>query len=157
MVDVMNTELGQLLKRVKVLKDAIAWIKAIDTKEKQLIIKAIHEQLQGSIDEDGKELFSRKTQRGYYSEMTEQITRGKKKAGDPYNLEDTGDFYRSMFVEVALDSFQIDGNAQKSPKDNLFVDFGDGIVGLTPLNLDKLVKRLTIKYIEYVREILQIN
>lgn len=157
MVDVMNTELGQLLKRVKVLKDAIAWIKAIDTKEKQLIIKAIHEQLQGSIDEDGKELFSRKTQRGYYSEMTEQITRGKKKAGDPYNLEDTGDFYRSMFVEVALDSFIVDGNAQKSPKDNLFVDFGDGIVGLTPLNLDKLVKRLTIKYIEYVREILQIN
>lgn len=150
MVDVMNTEIGQLLKRVKVLKDAIAWIKAIDTKEKELIIKAIHEQLQEGIDEDGDNM-------GYYSLMTERITKGRKQQGDPYTLEDTGAFYRSMFVEVALDSFFIDGQAQKSPIDNLFAKFGEGIVGLTPLNLDKLVNRLQIKYIKYVREVLQIN
>jgi len=157
MVNVLNTEIGELLKRTKLLFDAVVWVDSIDTNEKKLIIDSIQDQLQDSIDEDGKGLFSRKTQRGYYSEMTEQITKGKKQAGDPYNLKDTGDFYRSMFVDVALDSFFIDGDGQKSPKDNLFTDFGEGIVGLTSQNLDKLIDRLKIKYIKYVRKVLQIN
>jgi hypothetical protein len=149
-VDFMKTEIGELLNRTRVLSSAVAWLEAIDTNEKKLIIKSVHEQLQEGIDEDGDIM-------GVYKEITERITQGRKKAGDPYTLEDTGAFYRSMFVVVLIDAIIIDGQGQKSPIDNLFAKFGEGIVGLTPQNMDKLRKRLKTKYIDYVRKVLQLD
>lgn len=35
---------------------------------------------------------------GIYSKMTEELSMGKKKAGDPYDLLDTGDFYSKTHI-----------------------------------------------------------
>jgi len=58
--------------------------------------------------------------------------------------------------------FVIDGDGLKKDQEtgivtDLFKWLGEGIVGLTDENSDKLVDELKIKYINYVRKVLQIN
>lgn len=120
-----------------------------DRKIKDEIIRLIQdEQLQKGIDSDGDIL-------GYYSEFTEFITGGRKQAGDPYTLEDTGAFYDSMFVIVNSDSIVIDADGVKED-DDLFIKFGENIVGLTDENIEKIAEIIKEKYVEWlVQRLLQ--
>jgi len=136
-----ETELYKMLWRVKMApSDELVWIQSFTTELKNMILKLIKEDqltAQG-IDEAGEVI-------GYYSYVTELITKGRKQQGDPYNLNDTGAFYRSMFVTPLRDSFVIDADGNKG-QDDLFTKYGEGIIGLTDENLQKVVNEIAIKY-----------
>jgi hypothetical protein len=153
MVSVLSTEIGTILKRVKMLSDSVIWFDSVDGNVRRMILYWIqNDQLRKQgIDEDGEVI-------GYYSEMTQILSGGRKKFMDHYTLEDTGEFFRAMFVITLNDSIVIDSDgADKSNGDNLFTKYGDGITGLTDENMEKLVATLRIKYILNTRKLLGIN
>lgn len=143
MVNLLETKIGVTLKKVKLLSDTAVWLYSMDKKTQKKILDWIrNDQLQKGLDENNDII-------GLYSIWTEKIN-PEKVAGTPYTLKDTGDFYKSLFVEVFNDLFEIDGEAQKSPTDNLFNLFGVGIVGLNPENKEKLKLEVNKRIIEYV-------
>ena len=155
MIDFLDNELGAILRRSKLLFDSIIWFQSFDTELKTKILDWVrYDQLWKGIDEDGDIM-------GVYSEWTEKIN-PEKRAGTPYTLKDTGAFYESLFIDVLTEYFVIDGNGLKYDEEtgkitDLFKWLGDGIVGLTDGSQDKLAQELKIKYIENVRNALQIN
>jgi hypothetical protein len=102
----------------------------------QLIQK---DQLQKGKDEDGDTM-------GFYSELTQKIN-PRKKAGDPYTLKDTGQFYKSMYIRVNSDYIEIDADPIKigdgGEQTNLFYKYGEGIIGLSQSSKEKLVRKTT--------------
>lgn len=150
MFDLMNTLLGDKLRKAMVLSEQMAWFEAFDNELKRFILDWIRiDQLQRQgVDEDGDII-------GLYSEFTESIN-PLKIAGTPYTLDDTGDFYKSMFITVFSDSFVIDADPVKGT-DNLFYKYGDGIVGLTTENMDKLREEVKKKYLKFIKKSLEIN
>jgi hypothetical protein len=155
MIDFLNNDLGDILKRTKVISESVVWFQAFDPTLKKKILDWIrNDQLQKGIDEDGDIM-------GLYSKWTE-IINPEKKEGTPYTLYDTGEFYKSLFIDVLKEYFEIDGQGLKVDTESgittdLFKWLGDGIVGLTDENKDKLTEELKVKYINYARDILRIN
>lgn len=145
-----NTKLDILVRRVRLISETVAWLETFNTVTKNQIIEWIQkDQLTNKgVDKFGEVI-------GYYSFATELITKGKKKFNAHYTLFDTGDFYRSMYVAVFQTEIVINANANKG-KDNLFRKFGDGIIGLTDENFNKLKEIVKDSYIKHVRKALQI-
>jgi hypothetical protein len=80
---------------------------------------------------------------GEYSGFTEEITKGRKKAGTHYTLYDTGDFYKSFDVNVySDDSFTIEADSIKEDGTDLARKFGNGILGLSSDSKNKLVNKI---------------
>lgn len=67
------------------------------------ILKKQKDQHLSGYDSAGREL-------GRYSQATERMSGGRKKAGDLFTLEDTGDFHDAMYVEVHNDKELIIGS-----------------------------------------------
>jgi len=149
MIDVMNTAIGEKLRKVRLLSDQIAWQQNIDARIRQEILFMIREDqlMQKRIDANGNHL-------GFYSWMTEALSQGRKKEGDPYNLYDTGEFHNKMFVVVLRDALAIDSEGADKENVNLFKEYGDNIVGLTDENMGKLIELLRPKYIAWARKML---
>lgn len=147
MVELFETKVGKVLQNAKLLNEAAAWIEAITP---QLQTKIVRDWIQEDqlykrgIDENGDII-------GFYSVATENISKGRKKAGTPFTLYDTGEFYRSMFVSALSDSIIIDGNSTKM-EGQLW--WGEEILGLTDENLEKLILEVKESYINYARRIL---
>jgi len=143
-----ETVLYEFLLRAKRLSEVEAWLFTFDDQLKDQIIEWIRDdQLRDQgVNELGVVI-------GYYSYATE-IFNPKKKYGTPYTLNDTGAFVRSITVDVFSDMIQIDADAQKSSDDNLFEMYGDGIVGLTFENMEKLSLRIKERIHEYIRKVL---
>lgn len=150
MVDFLNTKLGERVKKVKLLNDSVAWLESIT---QELQVKAVREWIQKDqlktkgIDSKGEVI-------GFYSLATEFITNGRKKEGDPYDLDDSGDFYRSMFVRVLSDAVVFEADSNKM-QDQFWWD--KDILNLTDENLQKFIDEVKNNYIEYARRTLQIN
>tara|TARA_R110000751_G_scaffold73709_2_gene149081 strand:+ start:3711 stop:4178 length:468 start_codon:yes stop_codon:yes gene_type:complete len=87
-----------------------------------------------------------------YSLMTEIMSGGKKKAGDPYNLYDTGEFYKSMVFLLGNNFFEIDADPIKD-NDNLFTKYGEQIIWLSENSKEKLRLRLRIEYETELRKV----
>ena len=87
-----------------------------------------------------------------YSLMTEIMSGGKKKAGDPYNLYDTGEFYKSMVFLLGNNFFEIDADPIKD-NDNLFTKYGEQIIWLSEDSKEKLRLRLRIEYETELRKV----
>lgn len=151
MIDFMDTILGEKLRKMSTLSDAVAWYSAFTPAFKNEILSWIQDdQLRKrGVDEDDEVI-------GYYSLWTEIHSRGKKKFGDHYTLEDTGEFFKSMFVVVLSDSIVIEADPIKGD-DNLFFKYGEGIIGLTEENLEFFQLELADKYREYARQVLQLD
>ena len=155
MVNFLDNDLGRVLKRTKTIFESAVWFGSFDLELKTKILDWIrNDQLQKGIDENDEIM-------GLYSQWTEMIN-PEKKAGTPYTLYDTGEFYKSLFIDVLTEFFVIDGDPLKKDEEtgvvtDLFKWLGEGIVGLNEENKEKLVEELKIKYIEYVRKILQID
>ena len=154
MIDILQTRLGETLRRTKLLSDRVAWFQAFDNILKNKILDWVrYEQLMKGVDENDQIM-------GLYSEVTEMIN-PTKQAGTPYTLYDTGEFYRSLFMVILLDSFIIDGDDEKINEfgdvTRLFDWLGNGIVGLNEKSRQKLKNEIIIKFDKYVRNILQIN
>jgi len=142
-----NSKLHELLRREKYLIDAILWYNIFDTNLKDQILNWIKiDQLTNKgVNKDGDII-------GYYSPVTELIN-PKKKAGEPYTLNDTGAFYESMYVQVLKDSIVINANPIKGD-DNLFFKYGNGIIGLTNENIKKLTIEIKKGYIKEIKKTL---
>lgn len=155
-IDVMMTEIGTPLRAAKMLSDAVAWYESLTPQiTRQIILWIQDDQLtKEGIDSTGEVI-------GYYSQLTEILSGGKKKFGDHYTLNDTGAFYRGMFVVVLNDGLVIDSDGAnkigKKKDENLFEKYGENIVGLTDENMAKLIEALKPKYIESVKRMLYLN
>lgn len=144
-----QTLIDEHLKKALLLDDGIAWIESHTNEVKNIILDLIRNDqlLSQGIDDKGEII-------GYYSFMTEIISNGLKKQGEPYNLKDTGQFYRSMFVKVLKDSIIIDANFTKMEDQNWWsID----ILGLTEENLEKYAEEIKNNFIIYARRVLGIN
>lgn len=146
-----NTKVDELIQRVKRLSDSLAWFEAFDNATREQIISWIQND---QLRDEGWNKFGKVI--GIYSYETQRITDGKKIAGDPYDLFDTGEFFKSFVIRVFAQEIIIDANAQKG-KDNLFDKFGNEIIGLTDENFRKLKEKVKISYIKYARKVLQLD
>jgi hypothetical protein len=144
-----KTAIDYFLKNNKMLIDAEAWFEAHDREVKDMIIKLIQDKqlIEKGIDSEGSVI-------GYYSALTEILSEGRKKQGDPYNLEDTGEFFMSMFVQVLAEGIIINADYAKMQGQ----DWWDlNILNLTEENLNKYVAKIKENYIIYAREVLGLN
>jgi hypothetical protein len=146
-----QTKLDILLKKGKLLKELDIWYKSFDTKTKETIIDLIQNKQLKDKGVDGLNQVV-----GYYSLATERITKGRKQQGDHYTLFDTGDFFNSMRIEVTDALLYITGNGKKG-KDNLYIKYGDYITTLNEDSLEVLRDIIKVKYVLYIKKILQIN
>lgn len=140
------------------LKPAEVWIRVFSDKNLQnkIIVEYIQQDqlFERGIDETGAPIRNKDNGRTTYSATTEFLTNGRKKEGDPYNLFDTGEFYKSMVILLGKDFFEVDADPIKE-NDNLFTKFGEGIIGLTEESKEKLRVELLERYDKEVRRILQ--
>ncbi len=88
-----------------------------------------------------------------YAVLTEILSGGRKKAGDPYNLFDTGDFYNSMVLILGNSFFEIKADPIKENA-NLYTKYGEEIVWLTDDSKNKLTERLVEEYRIELRDLL---
>lgn len=75
---------------------------------------------------------------GVYSNFTESIN-PKKKAGTPYTLEDTGEFYDSFKVTADGEGVNIDAK-RRFENENIFEKYGIDILGLTEENHNEIIE-----------------
>lgn len=145
-----DTRLDNLWKRRNFLLEVQAWKQSFDKVTKDQILDWVkNDQLKNrGVDGKGEVI-------GYYSYATELITKGRKRQGDPYTLEDTGAFYASMEVEITDSLLYVTGNGRKG-NDNLYTKYGDYITTLTDGNVEKLKEIINQKIIDYVRKVLQV-
>ena len=124
----------------------------MDHEEELLAINRKKQLFDNSEDANGKSLFSKRYKRGVYSEATERISEGRKIAGEPYNLNNTGAFYRGFHITRIGDALLFGSTAEVAGL--LETDFGD-IFGLTPKNLQEFIdNKLKPHLIQYLRNAL---
>lgn len=90
---------------------------------------------------------------GLYSYATEFLSEGRKKAGDPFTLNDTGAFWASFEVQVYKGRITIEADGQKDDGD-ILDKYGIDVLGLTDENLQILIEDAKQLYLEYYRSIL---
>lgn len=87
------------------------------------------------LDSDGNIL-------GRYSLMTQIITNGRKKAGDPFDIDDTGETRKNVELFSRQESqnivFRFNSNSQALP--DLLQRVGKRLFGLQDKNLDKFTE-----------------
>lgn len=105
--------------------------------ENQIIELNTKGQLFKGTDSEGNRLYNKRTKSSVYSSLTEVISGGKKKAGTPYTLEDTGDFYKGFFINIEKDKAVIGSKDSKTAL--LEADYGE-IFGLTDKNLKAVIQ-----------------
>jgi len=144
-----ETAIDKHLKKTKLLFDSVAWLDAHTPQVKEDVLNLIREaQLMAEGVDENNEII------GTYSYMTEVISGGRKQEGDPYNLNDTGEFFRSMYIKVLADSIIIDANYQKMEDKDWW---SISILGLTQENLDKYAQMVKENYIKYARKVLELD
>lgn len=87
---------------------------------------------------------------GYYSLVTSFINPNKK-FNTPFTLNDTGDFYRSMFITVLVDALIINADAEKMEDQEWW---NERILELTDENLEKLKALFLERLQDYGRDVL---
>jgi hypothetical protein len=150
MVDLLQTELGLTLQKAAKLDESRAWFDAFTPYLKRLIINEFiqKDQLRRRGVDGNNDII------GFYSIATEFITGGRKKAGEPFDLYDSGDFYESMFVTALNDGLLIEADTLKLQNQYWY---DDDILMLTDENLAKLTTEIKQSYLKYVSKILGIN
>lgn len=145
-----DTILYQRLKAIQRIEESTAWLWTFvtDRNLKQDIISLVqNNQLRDKgVDENGEVI-------GFYSMLTEVVSKGKKQQGEHYTLDDTGEFFKSFYITVLKDSFVINADGQKD-EDNLFDKYGNGIIGLTDESIEVVKARIKEGFINYL---LQLN
>jgi hypothetical protein len=152
----MDTILGQQLRKVNLLSERVFWRTAFnDPAFKRYILDLIREDqlFNQGVDSDGDII-------GYYSEWTEMMNPDKV-AGNHYTLKDTGKFYESMIIYIYDNLIEIDADPikknEKGEETNLFYEYGENIVGLTEENKEKVGLILADKYRAQIIQVLSFN
>ena len=144
-----STAIDDHLKKASLLSDSEAWIEAHTPKlEKDLLdLIRISQLTQQGVDMNDDII-------GYYSFMTDVLSGGKKQVGTPYTLDDTGEFYRSMYIMVLKDSILINADFVKMEDQSWWsID----ILGLTDKNLELYAEMVKENFIKYARRILDLD
>lgn len=144
-----KSKLHEMLRRARGISDVVFWYKAFESaKTRDEIIDWIRiEQLKKKGVNADDEII------GFYSYATELASGGEKQEGTPYTLEDTGEFYRSMYMVTLKDAIVFEADPIKG-NDNLFEKYGSNIVNLNEENREKLRTLVKEKYIEELKKIL---
>jgi hypothetical protein len=143
-----QSKLHTILRRGRLLSDSVAWLETFTPKTRKEIIDLVREsQLRAEgINSKGDVI-------GLYSFATQLASNGRKQQGDHYTFDDTGEFFRSMFLRVLSNSFTIVADGQKEDE-NILVKYGDEIIALTDENFERVKIMVRKAYIDYVRRIL---
>lgn len=115
----------------------------------RIIVDVQQSQWQEGKDENGRIL-------GFYSRMTEMLSGGRKKAGEPFNLFDTGVFYRGTFINVEANGTQliITLDSSDSKTNLLEKKIGNRIFGLQDDNLNKIIEMTESDIVNKLNQIL---
>jgi len=108
------------------------------------------------INIDSKDIYNKNI--GFYSYMTEVITNGRKKRGEPFDGKESGKWLGSFYVDIQGKAFRLFAT---DPKTHLILDsehwLSDDLFGLTDKNLKELIaSRLAPFFIENLRNNLDI-
>jgi hypothetical protein len=95
------------------------------------------------VDGDGKFI-------GFYS-FTTAANDARKGFNEPYDLNDTGAFYASMFIDVLRDSLIIDADSTKMEDQDWW---SERILELTEESLEKLRNVYQEKVVAYAKRVL---
>lgn len=131
MIDLKVTEPYIRAKRAKnLLNEGIVWLDTFRSGQvrKKILDWIRLDQLKARGVDANEEVI------GFYSFLTSRIN-PQKRFNTHYTLEDTGDFYRSMFIQVLIDSLIIDANTEKMEDQEWW---RDSILYLTEDNLQRL-------------------
>jgi hypothetical protein len=141
-----QSKLHEMLRKHRQLSEAVAWLEAFTPQMKREILDWIRkDQLTDKgIDSDGRVI-------GYYSYVTEIISRGRKQQGAHYTLDDTGALYRSMYVTVLREAIEINADDGKIKDQEWYTT---KIIGLTDENTQKLIAEVKKRYIAIFRKVL---
>lgn len=143
-----QSKLHEQLRKYRLLRENLAWINAFGTPTKRQILDWIkYDQL------EDKGIDSRGSVIGYYSMLTARIN-PKKKFNTHYTLKDTGDLFRSMYVDVFMSEIRIGANDQKLLDQKWYTK---QVIALTDEHFEKLKEKVKESYIQQLREILQLN
>lgn len=147
MIDILNTAPAISAKRAKLfLKDSIVWIDTFRSgqMQKQILDWIRQDQLTvEGVDADGEFI-------GFYSFST-ALSDSRKGFNEPYDLNDTGAFYASMFIEVLKDELIINANSAKMEDQEWWTE---RILELTEESLEKLRDVYKERIIIYAERIL---
>lgn len=145
-----DTLIYEVLSRAaRIPSDAEMFILAFNEDLKKEVIRLIQDDqlTDKGVDEAGAVI-------GYYSAATEIISKGKKRAGDHYTLEDSGSFYRSMLVQVFGSGLEIDASSQTYTEMQGQSWWNDGILGLTDENLQRIIEMVKARHQKELNRIL---
>lgn len=108
---------------------------------KKLIIRlnTDEQMVEGHVDSNGQPLTFKERNTTTYSKLTEILSNGRKKAGSPYTLRDTGRFHKSFNVYATRYSVTIEANGNLDDGGNIFEKFGLEILGLTDENFNIII------------------
>ena len=152
----MDILLNRLRSIKRNLKPEKIWKNVFRKKyiQEYIIDKLIQDnQLRLSLTGLGTPIRDKNTGSTTYSLLTEILSQGRKKAGDPYNLYDSGEFYNSMLFLLGNNFFEIDADPIKE-NDNLFTKYGEEIIWLSENSKEKLRPYLINQYEIELRKIL---
>lgn len=85
-----------------------------------------------------------------YKDITKKLKAAKGQRTDHTTLKDSGDFYKSYFLKIFSDSFEI--NSDDPKRDDLFQKYGSGIFGLTEDNMRILRNILRLDLLQQIRK-----
>lgn len=129
---------AKTLDPAKVSNALFRFIKSI---EKQILDKNREQLYEDSQDIHGQAI-------GFYSYATEQITNGRKKAGDPFDAKDTGDLFKQMYLQ------EVSGVIRFGSKSPHLADIlkskswlSKDILGLTDQNLNEIIQEELLPFI----------
>ena len=85
---------------------------------------------------------------GFYSRATELISEGRKKQGDPFTGEDTGDWLKGFYVTVLDDMFFF-GSSDPKTDDIMSSDswLSYDLFGLTEENLNRAIQDVFLPFV----------
>lgn len=141
-------EKAKQLNPEKVSKDLFKFIRSI---EKQILDKNKEQIFENSQDIHGQAI-------GFYSYATEQITKGRKKKGEPFDGKDSGDFFNKMYMQ------EVSGVIRFGSKSPHYADIlkskswlSKDILGLTDESLNELIQTELLPFIiSHYRKILEL-
>lgn len=139
---IVNTVLGDLMERTLYISHREVWFYVFQDmpfKQKVLDWIRIDQLFEQGTDELGNVI-------GYYSIITEMVYNPEKVAGTPYTLKDSGDFYKSFYIEVLNDGIIINADGVKPDGTNLLEKYGNGIIGLDEESKRKLIEEIKDRY-----------
>lgn len=141
----MLNRLFSKLDRISKLTEQELWNYAVQSTEmKNKIRQWVISQLDEGLNADDKII-------GIYKKSTEKITKGRKIAGERYNLKDTGDFRESIGVLPNELYIGIVANGQKEDE-NILDKYTYRVIELNKAHLSLLSDFIRNEYLIYVHK-----